>query len=570
MADPERARGRVEGAESLRPDFLFHHMKQDFKIPFLPALGRGAALILFAALAWLHCSAKIAFVTADLGRHLRNGEIFVKLHKIIATNFYAYTHPDFPTICHHWGSGVAFYLVWERGGFLALSVFYTAILVITYFLFMLIARRTARFWPVLLMAVLALPAVGYRTEIRPEGFTALFLAVEYLLLSEYRAGRLSWRWLWALVAVQWAWINMHILFFTGFALMTFFIIDIFVNDRSSGRWRALLGIAGAAILVSLLNPSGWQGLVEPFNIFKAYGYDLAENKDVFFMMKRFPGHEIYGYSLILLGIAVVLWALRVVKERNWKAVLLDTLLLTFFGLMAVKAIRAISMFALFFVPLAAVSLTAVVRLYAGSFQKYGMRLIMAVAAGLIAWAALSPQSYLSPLKPKSLALSLEPEPYRKSLFATLAHPQVWGGMAANIEGSANFFKTRGLRGPVFNNYDIGGYFIFYLFPQERPFVDNRPEAYPPDFFRKLYGPMQEKEEVWAEADKKYGFQVIYFYRHDQTTWAQPFLIRRLQDPAWVPVFVDGYTVILAKQGGVNQKVIDGFALPREMFRVVKN
>jgi hypothetical protein len=64
--------------------------------------------------------------------------------------------------------------------------------------------------------------------------------------------------------------------------------------------------------------------------------------------------------------------------------------------------------------------------------------------------------------------------------------------------------------------------------------------------------------------------VIYFYRHDQTTWGQPFLIRRIDDPAWAPVFVDGYTIILAKRGGVNQGVIEKFELPRSIFGVTKH
>jgi hypothetical protein len=195
---------------------------------------------------------------------------------------------------------------------------------------------------------------------------------------------------------------------------------------------------------------------------------------------------------------------------------------------------------------------------------------MASAIGLIILAAVSPYFVLSPLRRDHLFLQGEDEKYRKSFFPALFHPQVWGGLAKDVEGSAGFFRSQGLQGPIFNNYDIGGYLIYYLFPRERLFVDNRPEAYPAEFFGKVYAPMQEDEKVWAEMDRKYGFQVIYFYRHDQTTWGQPFLIRRIDDPAWAPVFVDGYTIILAKRGGVNQKVIEKFELPRSIFGVKKN
>jgi hypothetical protein len=532
--------------------------------------GRAAVLILLLTLAWLHFTAKISFITADLGRHIRNGELFVKLHQILATNLYSYTHPDFPTICHHWGAGAMFYFLMQWGGFMALSVFYAAILMATFVLSMAISRRTAGFWPTVLAAVVALPLVGYRVEIRPEGFTTLFLVFEFLLLNEWRQRRLSSRWLWVIPAVQVIWINVHILFFTGFVLGTFFVIEVFINEEDRNRWKELSFVGVMALLLSLINPSGLQGLLEPLNIFRVYGYKLAENQNVFFMMKRFENHTIYIYFLVLFAVSIVLLVLRIFKERQWKSALLDVLILGFFGLMGVKAIRAFSMFGFFFIPLAATQLVHVIRLYGGSWQKYGQRGVVVIASVFVILAAISPYFFLSPLRRPQLLLQGEEEKYRKSLFSTAFHPAVWGGLMLDAEGSAAFFKNQGLKGPIFNNYDIGGYLIYYLFPQERPFVDNRPEAYPTEFFGKVYAPMQEDENVWGQMDRKYGFQVIYFYRHDQTTWGQPFLIRRIDDPAWAPVFVDNYTIMLVKRGGVNQKIVEKFELPRSIFGVSKN
>jgi hypothetical protein len=535
-------------------------------------LGRAAVVILLLALAWLHFASKIAFVTADLGRHVRNGELFVKTHQILSTNLYSYTHPDFPAICHHWGAGVLFYMAMQWGGFIALSAFYAAILLLTFVLSMAVSRRSAGFWPTVLAAVVALPLVGYRIEIRPEGLTTLFLAVEFLLLNEWRDKRVSARWLWAIPAIQLVWINVHILFMTGFVFLTFFIIDAFVNDTDRSRWKHLTFVGAVSSLVSLVNPFGLEGLLEPFNIFRVYGYQLAENQTVFFMMKRFEGHAIYVYFLVLLAISFILLGLRLFKERQWRLALLDILILGFFGLMGVKAIRAFSMFGFFFIPLAAIQLAHVIRLYGRPWQEQCRRGVVIVAASFVVLAAVSPHFFLSPFQIQGdrLFLNGEEEKYRKSLFPTLLHPVVWGGLKQYMEGSAAFFRDQGLRGPIFNNYDIGGYLIYYLFPQEKLFVDNRPEAYPVDFFAKVYGPMQEDENVWQETDRKYGFQVIYFYRHDQTTWAQPFLIRRLDDPAWAPVFVDGYTIIFVKRGGVNKDLVAKFELPRSIFGVSKN
>ena len=141
------------------------------------------------------------------------------------------------------------------------------------------------------------------------------------------------------------------------------------------------------------------------------------------------------------------------------------------------------------------------------------------------------------------------------------------GLMPAVNASAEFFKESGLRGPIFSNYDIGGYLIYHLGGLEKVFVDNRQEAFPPDFFQKVYIPMQEEYSVWRQAQAKYGFNVIYFYRHDITPWGQDFLIARVRDPQWAPVFVDDYTIIFARRGSIDQGVIDRFELPKSMFSI---
>jgi len=143
--------------------------------------------------------------------------------------------------------------------------------------------------------------------------------------------------------------------------------------------------------------------------------------------------------------------------------------------------------------------------------------------------------------------------------------QLGTGLIPNQLASTKFFNQH-LSGPVFNNYDIGGFLIFGLYPRTQVYVDNRPEAYPIDFLTN-YSLAQEKSEVWQALDDKEQFQSIFFFRHDQTTWAQPFLIDRIQDPNWIPVFVDDQVLILAKKNEQNKEVINEFALPENIFQI---
>ena len=148
------------------------------------------------------------------------------------------------------------------------------------------------------------------------------------------------------------------------------------------------------------------------------------------------------------------------------------------------------------------------------------------------------------------------------------HPHI--GLMPKVNASAEFFKTNGLKGPIFSDYDIGGYLIYHLDSKEKVFVDNRQEAYPREFFQQVFIPMQEDISVWQKISQKYGFNIIYFYRHDMTPWGQFFIVNRVLDPQWAPVFVDNYAIILVRRGSIDQGVIDRFELPQGMFNVVHN
>ncbi|MBF0595268.1 MAG: hypothetical protein HQL22_09925 [Candidatus Omnitrophica bacterium] len=527
-------------------------------------LGWCIVWVLLSALAWLHLAGRIDLVTADLGRHLKNGELFLSEGRILTTNYYSFSRPDFPALCHHWGIGPVFYLVWKAWGFMGLSWGYTALLFVTFLLAVLTARCSSWTGAAVLAGILALPLLGYRIEIRPEGVSTFFLMIEYFVLSEWRARRITFRALWVIPLIQLVWVNVHILFFCGLALVCIFWIDEGLVD---GSFKGVMGgVLAACLAASLVSPFTIAAVLVPLTIFSGYGYDLVENQNILFMLKRFSVNPVYGYFLAALSVSLLLVVIRMAREKTWRRAFPHLLMALFFGLLAVKAVRSIAMFGFILIPVAAESLGVLTAGLPDFWRMLYRRVIAGFAVGLVMLAALVPPFYLSPVR-KFVTTLPPPGEGEGSLFSVLMRPSVWGGLQPGTQGSAVFFKNAGLKGPVFNNYDIGGYLIFNLFPDVRPFVDNRPEAYPVDFFKRTYIPMQEDDRVWDEMARRYGFELIYFYRRDATPWAQPFLIRRLNDARWAPVFVDEGTIIMARRNGVNQAAISLYELPRTMFRV---
>jgi len=147
----------------------------------------------------------------------------------------------------------------------------------------------------------------------------------------------------------------------------------------------------------------------------------------------------------------------------------------------------------------------------------------------------------------------------------IKHPFGWN-LEQGTEDSVDFFRESGLSGPIFNNYDLGSALIFWHYPQEKVFVDNRPEAYSVSFFKEIYRPMQENAYDWEKYRQQYGIKTIYFGYADMTPWARSFLARILKDPDWSLLYLDRYVVILADRRETDNVLLDKHGLDANALR----
>lgn len=477
------------------------------------------ALFLWAAPLYIQ---KINLVTADLGRHITNGRLIVEAPwaeklQVLRANLYSYTLPEAPFVNHHWGSGVIFYLVYSLAGFSGLSLLYLILSLSALFLFWRLARQLGGTLAGFLLTLL----LAYRAEVRPEVFTYL-LSGAFLNILYTRKG------LWLLPPLMLLWVNLHIGFIFGFLILgAFWLEEVFRARRGEEKDFILTKILGASLLLGLVNPFGYKLLLYPLTIFNNYGYTIVENQSVRFL-------ESIGFTLGMHFAAVKVVLLAVFATGGWlyykKFVSLGLLLPTLVtGVLAYAGIRHIEMFALFSLPLLALGLKKIVF---DKLDKEAARLVFALALALalvLEWGSVS-----------------------------LAWQGAGLGVSENVLAAAEFVKSSGLKGPIFNNYDVGGYLIFGLYPQERVYVDNRPEAYTESFFADEYIAPQESEAAWQALEKRWGFNAVIFSYRDYTPWAQNFLAERAKDPSWAPVFADGQIVVFAKNNALNAGIIEKF------------
>lgn len=490
---------------------------------------------------------KIDLQTADLGRHIKNGEELLKGSSgVFSSNYYSYTNSNYPFLNHHWGSGVIFYLIQSLGGFNGQSIFFTTVSLITFLLFFDASRRYANFYTASFVSLLAIPLIGSRVEIRPEAFSYLFSGLFFWVLVHYQKDKLQKKWLFALPLSQIIWVNLHVYFPLGLLIIGAFLTEnmvLFIFKKEKAyltkiKFLSLIGVlTGVAALV---NPYFIKGVLYPLNIFQDYGYRLLENQSFLFLEKLivYPASLYFKVSLGVFILSLVFALYQSYKKRIELSVAVFLLSL-FFLIMSFQAVRNFALFGYFLIPFLSNSLKTLKFEMEEEIKNF-----------------LTPTAYFGLF----LILMVINQPY----FASKSDFGI--GLKDGAEKAAQFFLNNQLQGPVFNNYDIGGYLIYYLYPKEKVFVDNRPEAYPSEFFQKTYVPMQEDEKIFSVQDKKYNFNTIFFYRHDLTPWAQKFLINKIKDSNWVPVYVDNFSIIFVKNSPQNSQVIKQFKLPQEIFQ----
>lgn len=517
------------------------------RFPSLPALVLGGLVLIFYGLFLAH---KIDLRTADLGRHLQNGRLAAEEHTIPHTNFYSYTEPEYPVVTHHWGSGMLFYLGWKAGGFAGVEVLFITVSVLTLAIFYGIGAAAAGPGPAAIIAALAMPMLAERTEVRPEAFSYLFVGLFFFILLQWQKkhpGRTSdWRLLALLPIIEILWVNTHIYFFLGYVLIAIFLATAFVKRPFElEKIKALGCVLIATIAASFINPFGISGAAAPFTIFENYGYRVAENQPVWVLETLLPSPNLTIFK-ILFATLIASFVLRAwrAKENRMSPVL--AIVGVMVSAMAWLATRNFALFGFFFVPLVAANLAPV---FLDWLDRRRWRVTM--ASGIVLVLAIIPGFFGQ----------------WQRYFPHWHEPGL--GLEHNTENAASFFREHGLTGPIFNNYDIGGYLIWYLYGQEKVFVDNRPEAYPSVFFTDEYVPIQEKDDAWQKALAQWDFNTIFFSHRDMTPWAQKFLITRVTDRAWAPVYADHSAIIFVRRNEKDKDLIEKFEIPQSAFRMVQ-
>lgn len=420
---------------------------------------------------------------ADIGWHIRNGELILQTHTITRADPFSSTMGGQAWYAWEWFYDITIAAVHNRMGLNGVVLF-TAILIAATFAFTLrSAIACGGSLPVsVLLLLLAIGASTIHFLARPHVLSWLFAAVWFHCLDSVEVSPDKWRRLLWLPFLMLAWVNLHGGFLMGFALLAIYLIT------ASARWRVsrgetrkgatqelqrLAGVAGLCFLASFCNPYGCRLHI---HIYRYLSNRFLMSHIDEFLSPNFHGVAQQCFAVLLL---LSLIALAVRRSPLRCSQLLVVLLAAYSGLYATRNLPVSSiLLVLVIAPILTPSLAAAPET-AQSWLKGAFQRLAAFSARV--------DRMETAFRGHLLAVALT-----VFLLWIAAHGGRLGqGKPMDAHFDATRFPVQAVdavprvkaAGPILCPDYWGGYLIYRLYPQVRVVLDDRHDLYGSDFFK---------------------------------------------------------------------------------------
>ena len=469
-----------------------------------------AALLLTAACVAFSVTFRIG--DPDLWQHLAVGRAIWQLHHVPTVNLWAWPVYGTPDVCPSWLFRALLWPFWSASGLAGLYAWRWITTLGAFALLWLTARRMgARGFAALFVLALAALSWRHRSQVRPETLVGVLFALELWILESWRQGiegavpslpgsfALDRRV--ALLPLLWIWVNAHLSWPLGLAVLGAYGADAVRVANRAGRSRArtaveFLAIALAGAVLALANPSGWRAVVQPFEFFLGQRNDplyasIGELSPIMWKV-----HWRTGLPLLVAG-----WPLLLLwRARARRLDLAETLLCALLLGLALSSQRFAGFYALAAAPFMGRDLTDWLARFARAVEapaSHGTtRAAPAAAAPRSPWRGFATFAGLT------LALSA----------LEWSRPDLPPGVGLDWRdypvGACDFIAAKRLRGPFFNEYYNAGTLLWRFWPDRTrlPFMDVHQSGTPED--RRLYPYVFASEEAWRALDRRRHFEVL--------------------------------------------------------------
>lgn len=458
----------------------------------------------------------------DLGHHLLLGKITAEGNSVPQTNFISFTHPEYVFVNNQWLSEVVFHYIYHALGFVGLIFLAVALMTSSFALLYSMSKEKIMS---AIVGIFLLQTFIDRTEVKPELFSYFFIAL--FLFTLYRYKKKFTKLIFLLPPLMALWINFHIFFIVGIVMIGLFYLERFFSskERFVKKSNILLGVLLSSILATLINPNFIKGAIYPFHVLTNYGFDVIENYNIFEAISKGYIDITFLYFFIVL---IFLWfSIAIYFRRLSKVDILLSILFTVFALFAIRNFTVLAIGV--FIPIVNIS-----KMWLKTIEKKFKKSAPEI-------------KYILGIIIILLAIP--------GLLVKLSIHGVGVGVVDKADDAIAFIKANDLKGPIYNNYNIGNYLEYRLYPRERVFVDGNPEQYPQEFFKNIYYPMENSFDKFQEYSNKYNINVVVYEHKNQTRNVNPLLTGLTNSPEWRMVYLNELLVVYVKNIPRNNKAL---------------
>lgn len=447
-------------------------------------------------------------IDPDFWWHLKTGQYIVQTGIIPHLDPFSFTKGGAEWVSHEWLSEVVIYTTFRVTGWAGLFLLFGA--AITVALGVCYWRSEGKpfvaGFATFLAALASAPLFGLRPQMFTFLFASVFIAVLERHLNENKQGLL-----WFLPLGMLVWVNLHAGFALGAALLVLFMA-MAALERKWDRIKPLILTLGGCLAVIPFNPHG-------FRMF-TYPLETLSSPAMQSLIQEWLSPDFHQFRFLPLAVLMLAtFAAVALSPQRIKASELVALLVLSFA--ALRSGRHIPLFAIFAAP---------------TLAKY-----------LLRWSASQTRLKFS-LRPQPLTgarviinlalLCLPAIVVIRQVVDFKAHQSLYESKRYP-EAAVSVIKNQQLPGPIFNDYNWGGYLIWKLYPERRVFIDGRADVYS-DSFLFDYMNTYNADPVWRAQFQRFGIQTVLIEPHSSLAT----LLR--QEKGWRTVFEDSGAVLFAR------------------------
>ncbi|MCW5890699.1 MAG: hypothetical protein KIT14_09115 [bacterium] len=471
---------------------------------------------------------------SDTWWHLASGRLIADTGTVVRGDPFSFTAPEAPWVNRQWLFELGLYGLWVLGGAAAVALGCGALYLGAFAAAWRLAQRRLPAWAAAIVVLLAALITVERFTARPEAVTLCLLATSLLVLD----GRIGWRAVALLVAMQVVWANCHALSVLGVG-----VIGLALAGTLVARWVPLpagwtaasrrppdeeqrLGVAlvGSAI-AEACTPFGLTGALFPLRLLTVIrGRDvtslgIVEHRPTA-LAELSPAA---AFGLVALVALAALAAM--VSFRRWR--LSSLLTAATFVALGAMARRNVALVGLGVLPFVAEGFGPLARRLAAASHRLvpTLNLAMAVTALVVAGWVVRGTFYQSMRMTRAFGLGES-----RLLFSA---------------GAVDWLQANAPEARVFNDDLLGGWLLWRAWPQRRVFFDGRLQMYPPAVYEEYEAALADSARFAALAERR-GIGAVVLHHPAPGRLELAGAIGRM--PGWRIAYLDGGAIVLVRDG----------------------